>query len=77
MDIFLSELELLLEWAQSNEDITEFEEAFKKLVYEHRNEEGVMDISNIVAHNYRCHKYNRLEALMHNTNQWKRYIKEA
>lgn len=77
MEMFLSDLDLLLEWAQSTNDIDTFEKEFTELVHKYRKEEGIVDIANIVAHNYDCHKYNRMDAVMHTMDQWEKYKKEA
>lgn len=74
--MFLSDLDLLLDWTQSSYDIDSFEKDFTDLVHKHRKEEGVIEIANIVAHNYDCHKHNRQNAVIHNMKQWAAYKKE-
>lgn len=75
MELFLNELDLLLEWAQSTHDTDLFEKEFTDLVYEYRTVDGIVDIANVIAHNYDCHKYNRKDAIIHNMAQWESYTK--
>jgi len=77
VDKFIDELSLLLEWTQANSDIDNFEKEFSELVEKYRREEDVLDIANIVAHNYNCHIYNNKKAIIHTIDQWKEYKKEC
>lgn len=73
MEEFLDELEILLDWYQSNSDIDCFEQEFKNLVHEYRTNDEVLKIADIVAHNYNCHKYNRSDAIINSIDQWEKY----
>ncbi|MCP3899175.1 MAG: hypothetical protein GY707_05625 [Desulfobacteraceae bacterium] len=71
MSEFLEELGVLLEWYESN-PIDTFTEKFDTLVDKYRKDDDVLDIANIVAHNYNCHHYGREDALIENMEQYKK-----
>ena len=75
MNEFIHELELLLEWAQGLHDLDEFEKEFNDLTHKYRMNSEVLEIANIVAHNYNCYLHNRKDAIIHNIKQWKEYSK--
>ncbi len=71
MSEFFKELDILLEWYENN-PIDTFAGKFDALVDKYKKEGDVLDIANIVAHNYNCHHYGRLEALITNMEQYKK-----
>jgi len=66
MDKFIEELEILLTWAEGLNDLDLFEKEFNDLVDEYKENQEVLDLAKVVAHNYNCHTYNRKDALIHN-----------
>lgn len=76
MDDFLKGLDILLEHAQATGELDEFSDKFNELVDEFKNDDDVLDVANIVAHNYNCHVYNRPKAIINTLVEWKEYNKE-
>lgn len=70
MNEFLEELGYMLDYYEDN-SIQMFESDFHDLVHRYRMVDDVLDIANIVAHNYNCHHHGRKDALIYNLEQYK------